>query len=110
MPWARIDDDFYIHPKVRRVWRCRPAIGLHALALSFCMRHGTEGEVPEWFVEDQLPDPGERDQATAALVDGGLWRLKGDSWEIHDFLVYNPSNADVRARRAADRERKRQRR
>lgn len=107
MPWARIDDIFYTHPKVRKAWRCRPALGLHMMTLAFCMHHGTEGSVPSWFVEDQLPDPRERTAAVGALVDCGLWSENGDGWIVHDFLDYNPSNEDVQARKEADRERKR---
>lgn len=107
MPWARLDDNFFTHPKTRKVWRCRPALGLHAMALSYCMRHGTEGSVPDVFVEDQLPDDRERGTVVAALVDAGMWERNGDGWIVHDFLDYNPSNADIEARREADRERKR---
>lgn len=107
MPWARLDDHFFSHPKVREAWRCRPALGLHAMSLSYCMCHGTEGRVSDTFVEDQLPDPGERDAAVAALVDAGLWERNGTGWIVHDFLDYNPSNDDIEARRAADRDRKR---
>lgn len=106
MPWARLDDKFFTHPKVRKAWRHKPAIGLHALALSYCMCHGTEGHVSTEFVDDQIPDPGERDAAVAALVDAGLWKVNGDGWIVHDFLHYNPSNADVAARRESDRKRK----
>lgn len=108
MPWARLDDNFHGHPKARRAWRCRPALGLHMLALSYSMAYGTEGKISEEFVEDQLPDPGERSNVTVALVDCGLWRKNSHGWEINDFLVYNPSNADIEARRTADRERKRE--
>ncbi len=110
MPWARLDDEFFSHPKVRKAWRCRPAVGLHALAMSFCMRHGTEGKVPVEFVEDQLPDSGERAAVVDALVGAGLWESSGDGWAIHDFLEFNPSNADIEARREADRQRAAQRR
>ena len=107
MPWARVDDGFFAHPKVRRAWRCRPALGLHLLALSYAMKYGTEGNVPAEFVEDQLPNARERRTTVEALVAAGLWHVTEAGWSIHDFLAYNPSNADVAARRAADRERKR---
>lgn len=110
MPWARLDDTFHAHPKVRKAWRCRPALGLHMLALSHCMQYGTEGKVAEEFVEDQLPDAGERASAVDALVRAGLWSENGHGWEIHDFLRYNPSNSDIEARRASDRDRKREER
>ena len=107
MPWARLDDSFFINPKIRKAWRCRPALGLHTMALSHAMHFPElEGSVPQEFVEDQLPDPGEREQVVAALVDCGLWRERPEGWLIHDFLKYNPSAADIKARRKADRERK----
>lgn len=107
MPWARVDDKLHSHPKVRRAWRCRPALGIHLLALSFCMDQGTKGHLtPEW-VEDQLPKPAERQRTVDALVEAGLWREIDDGWEVHDFLDWNPSPEDIEARRAADRERKR---
>lgn len=110
MPWARLDDTLHGHPKARRAWRCRPALGLYLLSLSYTSAYATEGRVPEDFVEDQLPDPGERSTVVAALVDAGLWEVKSPGWLIHDFLDYNPSNSDVAARRKADRERKREER
>lgn len=107
MPWARLDDKWHAHPKVREAWRCRPAIGLYAMSLSYCMAYGTEGKVAETFVEDQLPDDGERGTVVAVLERTGLWERNGDGWIVHDFLKYNPSNEDIEARREADRERKR---
>jgi hypothetical protein len=77
------------------------------MALSYCMCHGTEGDVDREFVEDQLPDARERTAAVDALVQSGLWAVKDHGWYVNDFLKYNPSNADIEARRKADRERKR---
>jgi hypothetical protein len=108
MPWARIDDNFFSHPKARKAWREPRALGLHMLALSYCMAHGgKDGVIDQEFVEDQIPDDGERSNVTAALVRAGLWRDSDHGWEIHDFLEYNPSKADNEARRKAERDRKR---
>ena len=106
MPWARLDDTLHGHPKIRKAWRCRPALGLHLLALSHCSSYETDGRVSREFVEDQLPDSGERVPVVDALVGAGLWKEHKDGWEIHDFLKYNPSKADAEARREADRKRK----
>lgn len=108
MTWARIDDSFYTHRKIRRAWhRSQASIGLHAFAIAYAADHTTDGHVPPEFVMDQLPDDEQRKAAIEALIEAGLWRQNGDGYYIHDFLDYNPSRADLTARREADRERKR---
>lgn len=106
MSWARVDDELFHNPKIRRAWRCRPALGLHLMALSYCMKHGTEGLVHLEFVEDQLPDPGERSDVTETLVGCGLWEQDAPDWRIHDFLRFNPTNQQQAERREAERLRK----
>ena len=106
MTWARLDDSFYSHPKIRKAWRMRASIGLHVLAISYCADHSLDGKLPAEFAEDQLPDPDERDAAVTALIDAGLWKRNGQGFEVHDFLAYNPSRADLTAQREADRQRK----
>jgi len=105
--WARLDDSFYTHPKIRKAWRTRASIGLHVMAISFAADHSTDGHVPPEFVEDQLPDPKEREAAVGVLLETGIWRENGNGYVIHDFLDFNPSRADLTARREADRARKR---
>lgn len=107
MPWARVDDKLHSHPKVREAWRREPAsIGLHLLALSYCMDQGTEGWVPRAWIEDQLPTAAKRKRVVKALTDAGLWeRRAGGNFAIHDFLEFNPSNDDISERRRAQRER-----
>lgn len=107
MPWARLDDTLHGHPKIRKAWRCRPALGLHLLALSYASSYETDGAIDEEFVEDYLPDAGERTAVVDALVQSGLWERKSHGWAIYNYLKYNPSRDDIRARREADRERKR---
>jgi len=80
------------------------------MALSYSMHYGTEGQVSEEFVEDQLPDAGERSNVIAALVQSGLWDESSQGWVIHDFLKYNPSNKQTEERREADRLRKQEER
>lgn len=111
MPWAKLDDNFSDHPKVMHAWAEDPrSLGLHTMALAWSMRHGTEGKVPTFWVSSKIPDAGERDAVAAALVQSGLWKKNGEGWIIHDFLEWNPSNADITARREEDRKRKAERR
>lgn len=104
MTWVRLDDQLHAHPKVRRAWRACPAsVGLHALALSYCGAYLTDGDVPDDFVADQLPDEAAAAAATSALEAAGLWERNGDGWRVHDYLDLNPSRADVERERAAKR-------
>jgi hypothetical protein len=42
-----------------------------------------------------------------AMVQSGLWDRTGDTFTIHDYQDFNYSAKDVKARRARDRQRKR---
>lgn len=99
MPWVKLDDALHRHRKVRRAWALHPrALGLHLLALSYCGEAFSDGFVdPEWLAMQHPPGapPGELAAAVRGLVDAGLWREFGDGWEIHDWLDFNPSQADV---------------
>lgn len=108
MAWAKLDDRFHAHPKVRRAWRNRTAVGLHAMALSWVAQYEEDGRVSVEWVEDQLPEEAERASAVSALVDAGLWEPNGSGWLIHDYLEYNPSKEQAAAKRAADAARKRE--
>jgi hypothetical protein len=102
MPWGRLDDSFDSHRKVRRAGL--EAIGLHARALSYCAGALTDGHVdPEWL-EERAGKRGEK--LSELLVTAELWTPNTDGFVIHDYLEYNPSRADVLARRAADSKRK----
>jgi len=40
-------------------------------------------------------------KALAELTDRGLWEETASGWLIHDFLDWNPSSAEVSAKRAS---------
>lgn len=47
MPWGRLDDSFYDHPKLDDLGSSRLAgAGLWAIAISWCNRRLTDGLVP----------------------------------------------------------------
>jgi hypothetical protein len=95
MPWVRIDDSFADHPKVLQAGL--PAIGLYILALSHSGRHLTDGHISQEFVRQKAGR--HAGQLADTLVQAGLWELNGDGWDIHDYLDFNPSGSEVRARR-----------
>ena len=108
MPWGRIDDTWYDHPKLEGIagegtWPDRlAAAGLNSLAWSWCNRFLTDGHVPRRTVEKL----GGTHALAEILVAAGLWETAASGYQIHDFLVYNDSRAAVLARREKESRRK----
>ena len=108
MAWVRIDDNFFSHPKVLQAWWAYPtAIGLWPMTASYAGRQQTDGVVSADYVHSLLPARRQRERATEALVDAGLWLPNGAGWQFHDWTEYNPTRAQTDERKRVDRERKR---
>ncbi|HET6866212.1 MAG TPA: hypothetical protein VFH80_09820 [Solirubrobacteraceae bacterium] len=102
MPYAQFDDRYDDHRKTKRAWRTHPAaVGLHAMAITYCNRHKTDGRLDADWVEEKLalsPLAKRQQQATlAALLDLGLFERDGDDYLVHDFLDWNRSRAQRQA-------------
>jgi hypothetical protein len=96
--WARLDDAYCDHPKVLRAWNRSPhAIGLHAMAITYCARHQTDGRIPIEWLEQKMPNKRDRTAALGVLVDCALLELHDGEYVVHDFLDYNASNEDIAA-------------
>jgi|SRR5262245_12062857 len=98
MAWVRLDDGFYDNPKILTAGLA--AIGLYVKALAYAARKLTDGFIPESVV-CMLGD-GEEDLWTdyvLGLVNLGLWHKVERGYQIHDYLSFNPSRAQVEARR-----------
>ena len=81
MPWGRIDDDLYDHPKVLELGAHRlTCMGLYALALSWCNRYLTDGYIPS----DRVKKLGGTPALAERLVRVGLW----DKVLADDMTVY----------------------
>lgn len=107
MTWARLDDSFYDHPKTVQAWDTNPvAVGLHARALSYIAKHEIDGKLPENVVRMWMPDQRDRARAVKTLIELDIWHENGAGYIVHDYLDYNPSRADLTARRESDRSRK----
>ena len=116
MPWARYDDGFYDHPKVEEVLGGDAdvdgldesellelvglaAVGLHVLTNTYACRHLTDGHVAPAARRKFARLTG--DMLSERLVDAGLWHLNGNGHVIHDFEAFNPTKAEVEAKRDA---------
>lgn len=116
--WVKIDDRMPRHPKVAAVGPL--GFALDAAGICYVAEHLTDGFVPAGVVHG-LFDMGEVaaafgvtsdemvDRIVGRLVAVGRWEPQdGGGWWVHDYLEYNPSAAEVKERRDADAERKRE--
>jgi hypothetical protein len=99
--WFRVDDAFHNHTKVRDAGNA--AIGLWVRGGSYSSGYGLDGFVPETIATDYG-----RARERHRLTEVGLWIPATGGYVMPDFLEYNPSKAEVDARKAADAERKRE--
>lgn len=111
MPWAKLDDRFHSHPKVRAAWyRCPASIGLHVMCITYAADHETDGVVPSWFVAAFFQKPKDLQDAISALTELGMWEERDNEFIIHDFLEFHTSKAErakEAQRKQEERERKR---
>ena len=109
MAWYKVDDRLPTSRKLMRIPRLdRPAaIGIWTLAGAWSMHEMTDGFVPAYAIEEWGGD----DTHADALVAAGMWERDerdGDSgYQFVNWDEYQPTKADVEARRERDRERKR---
>lgn len=98
MTWVRLDDGFAGHPKMEAVG---PLAGwLHVAALCYCAQYLTDGRIPKTKALKLTDVPKPRTQIARLLAEG-VWDEDGDSYVIHDYLVYQPSREKVMAERDA---------
>jgi hypothetical protein len=100
MSWAKLDDQFFDHPKARQV-------GLHGRALFVAGLCWSAGNLTDGFIADTdlqlVAAKAEVPGAVTArrLVDAGLWAVVAGGWVVHDYHDFNPSSESERKRRAA---------
>lgn len=100
MSWVRIDDQFADHPKV--VTAGPEAAWLDVCGMCYCQRYLTDGFVPEGVLPRLVPWPEAKvKQLLERLLEVCLWEARPGGYYIHDFLKYNPSRAEVEAKRNA---------
>lgn len=90
MTWAKFDDRHDDRPAIKKAWRMSAgvAVGLHAMAVTHCARHESDGLIdPEWLAERLavIPDRAGK-TALTTLVKVKLFELlrAGDTREMTD--------------------------
>lgn len=99
MSWVRFDDATAFHPKL--VAAGNECTGAWVRMTCWSAAHLTDGAVP-LAVAALIAGP----KVLARLCGAGLLEQEGADYRIHDYLKYNASAEQVRAKRSADCERK----
>lgn len=102
MPWFRVDDSFYDHPKVFDAPDC--AVALWVRAGTWAARNLTDGFVPSGMLARFTSDPG---TATRELVHRGMWGKVKGGYQFHDWHDYQPTKQAVENERKLKNERQR---
>ena len=90
MSWGKVDDNLWGHPKVLQVGNA--AMGAWVRMLSWSARYLTDGAIPATAAMAVGSD-----SEIVALVKAGLLENRPGGFQIHDYLDYNPSGAEVKA-------------
>lgn len=94
MPWFKVDDQFWSHPKV--VELSAEAVALWVRAGSYAAQHLTDGVVTYGIIRMLAAD---RDAATE-LTNAGLWDQQDNrTWLFHDWDDYQPDAVVSKERR-----------
>lgn len=99
MTWAKLDDQFFLHPKV--IDRSKDAKLLFLAGLTYCAGQLTDGLISPAslrMIAAQVDVPRE---VADELLAAGLWEMVEGGYHVHDYLNYNPTGDEVRARREA---------
>jgi hypothetical protein len=93
MPWVKLDDRFAEHPKVDSL--SDPAFRLHVAGICYSARHRTDGLIGKTTAPRLVPQF--RKAALQELVDKGIWYDRNGlgAYEIHDYLQWNDSRAEI---------------
>ena len=101
MAWAKIDDQFFFHPKVIEVGR--DARDLYLASIVYSAGQLTDGYFPARTLPLLCAMAGitTGEASASKLLDVGLWEDQDGGYMIHDYLDYNPSAEKVHETRRA---------
>lgn len=112
--WIKVDDRFPEHQKVTRAAEhlgsngIGRVLGIWVEAMCYCGRNLTDGFVPDIVARSLKADRRPMDVLhVMAMDDVRLLRRLKNGFQFHDYLDYQPSAADIKAKRKKDLDRKR---
>jgi hypothetical protein len=115
MAWVRLSDDFYDHPRFQHVSAL--GVALYVAALAWCNRNATDGRISHRALCGLLSFDGicltsgmtgrdaTSDDALDELIESGLVVEDAGDYLIHDYLDYQPSRAEIEAKRDGSKQR-----
>jgi hypothetical protein len=105
MPWVRLDDHYFTHRKTAGLSKDAKLLDLAGMTFSAGeLRDGVLTDKDIRIIAAQV-DVEHLKDCLHELELAGRWRHTPDGWEIHDYLDYNPSRAQVLRDREAGAER-----
>jgi hypothetical protein len=101
MTYVNLDDNYASHPKI--VGLTDGAFRLHTTGIVYCNRYLTDGIITAAAVP--LLTPHYRPAHLTELLSRLIWTelADGQAYELHDYLDWNRSRADVEALRESGR-------
>lgn len=99
MSWVKLDDGFWMHPKV--VMAGNEGAGIFARCLSYCGAYLTDGKLPN---DVALAIAGSPRKLEAVVAVGLLQRLPSGDVYVRDYTDYNPPRDVVEAQQEVRRE------
>lgn len=105
MSWVKLDDGFFSNRKVRSV--SATAALFDIASFCFCAQSENDGHVLTGDVQMIAAMVRVRSPAkyVKELVQVGLWDVEPGGYNVHDFLEYNPSHAELIEKRRVANER-----
>lgn len=97
MTWVRIESGFLRHRKI--IDLPVNAKMLFLAGLCYAAENGTDGFVSHSALRIISAEIRVAPRYAADLHRAGLWHKQADGWDIHDYLVYQPSAEQERQRR-----------
>lgn len=99
MPWAKLDDQYPTKDKLVRAGL--EAMGFDVAGICYCARNLTDGFIADDDLVVVYPSTRQPKRLADHLVKVGRWEREEGGYRIHDYLDYNPSRAEVLAKREA---------
>lgn len=96
MTWVRIESGFFRHRKVIDLPIAAKLLFLGGLC--YAAENSTDGHISRSALRVLAAELDVK-PVTTTLEHAGLWHKQADGWDIHDYLVYQPSAEQERQRR-----------